>query len=96
MTSSSYSLRAHPLWIAARRAVPRSEYDEDVIQEIVLAVLVGELEASDIKSKGNTLGYKRLGRHVFTSLDEPMRIGRERDRGTLIDTIATDNEIVFY
>lgn len=91
------ALRAHPIWAAARRAVPHSDYDDDVIQEIVLAVLEGSLSAADIRSKGNTLGYKRIKRHVFDSLDAPKRMqGRESEREMLIDTIATDNGIIFY
>lgn len=91
------ALLAHPIWKAARRAVPRTEYDDDVIQEIVLAVLEGELAVEDIAVKGNTFGYRRLGNHVFTSLDDRVRIkGRESERDTLIDTISADNEIIFY
>lgn len=91
------ALLAQPIWKAARRAVPRSEYDDDVIQEIVLAVLEGTLTAEDIATNGNTFGYKRLGRHVFESLDSRVRIkGRDSERDTLIDTISTDCEIIFY
>lgn len=92
------ALLAHPIWKAARRAVPRSDYADDVIQEIVLAVLEGELAAEDIAVKGNTLGYKRLRiPGGFASLDDRVRIkGRESERDTLIDSISSDNEIVFY
>jgi hypothetical protein len=91
------ALRAHPLWIAARRVVPYSENDEDIIQEIVLAVLQGDLAQDDIKAKGNKLGFKRLQIPTFDSLDAPTKIqNRESEREMLIDTIATDNEIIFY
>lgn len=91
------ALLAHPLWKAARRAVPYSDYDDDVVQEIVLAVLEGTLTADDIATKGNSLGYKKLGRQVFESLDAPTKIqNRESNRGTLVDTISSDSEIIFY
>jgi hypothetical protein len=93
------ALLAHPLYRAANRAVPRGkDYSEDVVQEIVVAVLEGELAAEDIAVKGNTLGYKRLRiPGGFASLDDRVRIkGRESERDTLIDSISSDNEIVFY
>jgi hypothetical protein len=92
------ALLAHPIWKAARRAVPYSEYSEDVVQEIVLAVLEGELSETDIAAKGNSLGFKRLRVPAgMKSLDEPTFVrNRESERDTLIDTIATDSEITFY
>mgnify|MGYP001118528659 CR=1 FL=1 len=92
------ALLQHPVWLAAKRAVPAgTACTEDVIQEICLAVIEGTITAEEIAKRGNKLGYERLRRHVFASLDAPTRIqNRESERGTLVDTIANENGIVFY
>lgn len=92
------ALLAHPLYRAANRAVPRGkDYSEDVIQEIVLAVIEGELSKTDIAAKGNSFGFKRL--HIpdgMISLDEPTFVrNRESERMTLIDTISTNSILHF-
>ncbi|WP_197083270.1 hypothetical protein [Afipia felis] len=93
------ALLAHPLYRAANRAVPRGkDYSEDVVQEIVLTVLEGELSPDDIAARGNAFGFKRLRiPGGIMSLDEPTFVrNRESGRTMLVDTISYDNEIVYY
>ncbi|ABE62530.1 hypothetical protein Nham_1714 [Nitrobacter hamburgensis X14] len=92
------SLMQQPLYATAWKHFRKLEDRDDLISEVVLAVLEGEISSDDIGKRDTFKRIrKRANARVIESLDVPAFHGRDSDsRDSLGDTLANDTAIFHY